>query len=165
MRAPIRKLLVAGSAAALPLLLAAVALAAVKSGSYKGTTVQPGDPNGRVQFKVANDHVNVKGFQGVIYTNCSKSGHPPQMAQVTLNPTPDMAIHNKKFSFTGKFNINNGPVVIARNVDGTLGGKFVSNKNVTGTMTFDWTFDNKAPQQFRGYHCTTGTVQFTANHP
>jgi hypothetical protein len=164
MRASNRRLRVASATAALPLLLAGVALAAANSGSYRGTTMQTGHPNGTVNFKVASDHANVKGFQGVMYTTCTKPRHPPQIAQVTLNPTPDMVIHNKKFSFTGKFNINNGPVVIAHNVNGTIGGKFVSNKDVMGTMKFDWTFDNKAPQQFRGTQCTTGTVQFTANH-
>jgi hypothetical protein len=165
MRAPIRKLVVAGSAAALTLLLAAVALAGVQTGSYKGTTTQTGDPNGTVKFNVARDHTNVKSFQAFIYSNCTKSGHPAQMIGITLNLNrTNMVIHGVKFSFKGKFNLDNGLVVVAHNVDGAIGGKFATSKNVTGTMKFDWTFDNNALRQFRGDRCTTGTAQFTANH-
>jgi hypothetical protein len=75
-----------------------------------------------------------------------------------------MPISGGKFGFKGKFNLDNGSVVVAHNVHGTIAGVFGANHTATGTMKFHWKFDSHAPNGFAGYKCTTGTVQFTAQH-
>jgi hypothetical protein len=149
---------------AFTLLLAGVALAAAKSGPFKGTTTQTGQANGTVRFTVSKNHKIVQKFAGDIWSNCTKSGKSPQPIHINLEPSPAMAIRSSKFGFHGVFNISDGSVVIAKHVDGTISGKFVPGAGATGTMHFKWKFDSNAPAPFPGYNCSTGTVKYTAKH-
>ena len=162
MSAGIRTLQVAALGAALALSLTGVATAAATNGAYSGSTTQTGQLGGTVRFTVS-DRTSVRGFSGNVWASCHKAT-ASETVNMTLNPSPDMAIHNQSFGFNGNFNIDNRRVVIAKHVDGTITGKFLSGKKATGTMKFTWTFDNNAPDSFPGQHCTTGTVNYTAKH-
>jgi hypothetical protein len=158
-----RKISAAVLTGALTLAVSGVALAAVTSGSYTGSTTQTGQPKGTAHFSVTKDHKMVQSFSGNIFATCAKSA-PSTVIRITLNPVRDMTIHHSKFSFHGTFNIDNGRVVIAKHVDGDITGKFVPGRKATGTMKFVWTFDSNAPAMFRGDHCTTGTADYTVTH-
>jgi hypothetical protein len=147
--------------AALALSSAGVALAAATNGRYSGSTTQTGQPGGTVRFSVSSG--SVRGFSGDAWASCHKTT-ASETIPITVNPTPDMAIHDQTFTFNGNFSIDNGRVVIAKHVEGTITGKFVSGKKATGTMRFTWTFDKNAPSSFPGQRCTTGTVSYTAKH-
>ena len=162
MSAGIRTLRVAALGAALALSLTGVAIAAATNGAYSGSTVQTGQPGGTVRFTVSG-RTSVRGFSGDVWATCHKAT-ASETIHITLNPSPNMAIHNQSFGFNGNFNIDNGRVVVAKHVDGTITGKFLAGKKATGTMKFTWTFDSNAPDSFRGQHCTTGTVNYTAKH-
>jgi hypothetical protein len=159
-----RRMATVGLAAALALLLAGVSLAAFKRGAYAGSTTQKAHPNGTVRFKVSSDGKTVQAFSGDIFGDCAKSDPAAQVIHLTLNPAPDMAIQAKRFGFHGTFRIDNGSVVIARHVHGTISGAFAPGGVVTGKMQFTWTFDSHAPSGFRGANCSTGPVQYTAKH-
>ena len=142
--------------AVLALALATGALAA--SGvTYTGSTTQTGQPGGTVRFTLASKPTAVKGFSGDVWATCGS-----MQVHITLNPTPDMAVHHHAFSFSGRFNIANGTVVIAKKVDGQIHGTFGHGGKATGTMSFTWTFDANAPAAFVNVHCTTGAINYTA---
>ena len=144
------------------LVLAAVAVAGVSSGKYAGTTTQPGQSSvGKVKFTVSGNKKAVHVFSGAVFATCKKGG-TTLPADITLDPTPDMAIKKSAFGFHGNFNIDSGTVVIAKKVDGSIKGKFGAHSEATGTMSFKWKFDSNAPSQFREFSCTTGTINFTA---
>jgi hypothetical protein len=147
--------------AALSLALAAVAVAGVSSGKYSGSTAQPGESAGKVSFNVSSNKQAVHAFSGAVFATC-KTGAATQAADITLDPTPDMAIKKQAFGFHGNFNIDNGSLVIAKKVDGQIKGKFGAHGVATGTMSFKWKFDSKAPAGYRGDSCTTGSISFTA---
>jgi hypothetical protein len=147
--------------AALSLALAAVAVAGVSIGKYSGSTVQPGESAGKVSFNVSSNKKAVHAFSGAVFATCKKGG-TGEAADITLDPTPDMAIKKQAFGFHGNFNIDDGSVAIAKKVDGSIKGKFGAHGYVTGTMSFKWKFDSNAPAQYKGSSCTTGSISFTA---
>lgn len=148
--------------ASVSLVLAAVSVAGVSSGKYTGTTTQPGESsNGKVSFTVSSNKKAVHVFSGAVFATCKRAGSTVPV-NITLDPTPDMAIKKQAFGFHGNFNIDNGSVVIAKKVDGSIKGKFVAHGEVTGTMSFTWKFDSNAPTTYRDFSCTTGKVSFTA---
>jgi len=148
-------------AAAVVLALASVAVAGVSSGKYSGTTAQTGEAAGQVHFTVSASKKAVHVFSGAVFASCEKSGSTLPL-DVTLDPTPDMAIKKGAFGFHGNFNIDDGKVVIAKKVDGSIKGKFGAHSEATGTMSFKWKFDSNAPAEFRGAACTTGSISFIA---
>jgi hypothetical protein len=148
-------------AVAVLLALASVAVAGVSSGKYSGTTAQTGEAAGQVHFTVSANKKAVHVFSGAVFASCKKGGSTVPV-DVTLDPTPDMAIKKSAFGFHGNFNIQDGTVVIAKKVDGSISGKFGPHREATGTMSFKWKFDSNAPAEFRGASCTTGSVSFTA---
>ena len=163
MKAGSRSLTVGAIGTGVAMLFAAVALATPKSGGYHGPTTQTGQPKGTVKFRVTDNHGDVHNFAGDIWASGENPGQPVQTIHITLNPSPNMAIRAGRFGFKGIFNIDNGPVVIARHVNGSIAGKFTAPRQVTGTMNFKWTFDDgNAPAPFPGYRCTTGTADFAA---
>ncbi len=143
------------------LLAAGVAVAGVASGTYTGSTTQPGQAPGKVHFSVTKNKETVHAFSGLVFATC-KSGGNTSNADITLDPTADMTIKRSAFGFHGNFNIDNGTVVIAKKVDGKISGKFGAHNEATGTMSFTWKFDSSAPAQLKGFSCNTGTVKFTA---
>jgi hypothetical protein len=148
-------------AVAVLLVLASVAVAGVSSGKYSGTTAQTGEAAGQVHFTVSANKKAVHVFSGAVFASCEKSGSKLPL-DVTLDPTPDMAIKKEAFGFHGNFNIDDGTVVIAKKVDGSIKGKFGAHSEASGTMSFKWKFDSNAPAEVRGAACTTGSVSFTA---
>jgi hypothetical protein len=158
-----RQAIIRGSwlGAALSVALAAIAVASVSSGKYAGSTTQPGAAAGQVHFTVSANKKAVHSFSGAVSATCKKAGATSD-AGISLDPTPDMAIKKAAFGFHGNFNIDNGSVVIAKKVNGSISGKFGSHGEATGTMSFKWKFDSDAPAQYRNYSCATGKVSFTA---
>jgi hypothetical protein len=154
----IRGGLLAGVAA---VLTAGIAVAGVASGSYTGSTTQVGAAAGKVHFSVTKNKQTVHAFSGLVFATC-KNGANTNDADITLDPTANMTIKKSAFGFHGNFNIDNGKVVIAKKVDGKISGRFGAHNEATGTMSFAWKFDSKAPAALKGLSCNTGTVKFTA---
>jgi hypothetical protein len=151
-----------GLVACVPALLAAgIAAAGVASRSYTGSTTQVGQSAGKVHFSVTKNKKTVHAFSGLVFAVC-KSGGSTDNADITLDPTPEMTIKKSAFGFHGNFNIDNGKVVIAKKVDGKISGKFGAHNEATGTMSFTWKFDSRAPAPLNGSLCNTGTIMFTA---
>ena len=103
------------------------------------------------------------GFSGEVSATCTKKG-ASQIVEIDLDPAQNMRIRKLTFGFHGVFAIDDGRVVIANHVDGTITGTFVRAHTVTGTMSATWTFDSRAPRPFPGQHCVTGTARYTATH-
>jgi hypothetical protein len=153
-------LLLAGAPAAA---LAAATNTSVRSGGWRGTTVQARQHHGSVHFAVTGPHQqSVKGFAGDLYATCTKHG-ASQTVHITLSPTAEMTISgHRTFGFHGNFNIDDHGVLIAEHVAGRINGSFSSSTAASGTMSFTWTFDSRAPTPFPGNSCRTGTATFTA---
>ena len=60
----------------------------------------------------------MKAFSGDVWATCGS-----MQVHITLNPTPDMAVHHRVL-VQRRFNIANGTVVIAKKVDGQIHGAF-----------------------------------------
>jgi hypothetical protein len=153
--------LAAVTAVLLPSAALAVASAAIKSGSYSGSTAQTGHAAGSVRFSVARDLRIVNSFSGDVWAACTKR-RARRTVEIDLNPGTDMKVHKRTFGFHGVFDIDDGTRVIARHVDGTITGRFGRDRTVTGTMSFTWSFDGNAPSPYPGQHCSTGTASYKA---
>lgn len=155
--------LAAVTAVLLPSAALALRSAPIKSGSYSGSTAQTGQAAGSVRFSVARDLRIVNSFSGDVWAVCTKR-RARQAVEIDLNPATDMKVHKRTFGFHGVFDIDDGRLVIAKHVDGTITGRFGRDQTVTGTMSFTWSFDSNAPSPFPGQHCSTGRASYKAKH-
>jgi hypothetical protein len=142
------------------LALAAAALAATpKSGAWSGKTSQ----SLPVTFQVSRNGQQVLNFEAEFSGRCTKSGAPTVPSpDITTDAGRTLTIAHGTFSTTatnGK--IHKGSKVYATASD-KLSGRFTSSRTARGTYSVTFTFNSGAPEGLAGYHCTTGTVTWTA---
>ncbi len=151
---------VAVVACAVLLLCAAVALAAPKSGKYKGKST--GANSQPLRFQVSSGGKDLVDFSPTFEVTCTKRNSTDQTIIITTNGGARTAIkHN---AFNGKFSgaISQGSKKLAT-AHGRFEGSFSDSKTASGTYSVQFTLNNAA-HSLKGYHCTTGTVHWNAKH-
>lgn len=152
---------VAVPAGAVLLAGAAVALAAARTGSYLGSAASL-----PLVFGVSNDGKRMTNFEPTFIAKCTKRGSPDlSTPQIVTDAGRNVAINHGVFSARGvNGKVSNGPHhVIATGTD-MVSGRFVSSHTAKGTYSVRLTFNRSAPVPYPGYHCTTGTLKWTAKH-
>jgi hypothetical protein len=157
-------LLIAGLIAA-AFLAAASALAAPRTGSYSGSTSQPGQQMDFTVVKVGSGKTATRDATNLEIKSALVSCSGPQGTQTVSSPLEkggDYKISKQgKFKFHGKITIKNGTTPLAQGI-GTIKGDFKSSHKVDGSFQFTWNFNNNAPAGLQGAHCDTGLLTYTA---
>jgi hypothetical protein len=143
-------------------LTAAVALAAPRPGSWKGTNDQvPAQP---LTFQVSKGSQYVLNFQPAFIVTCTKKGRPKKTVGITSDAKTNIAIHHNAFQLrASRAKIHNGPSVYGSGTE-SIYGTFASKHSALGTYSLTFTFNKSAPKGLTGYHCRTGKVHWTAEH-
>jgi hypothetical protein len=151
---------VAGPAVALLLAGAAVALASPRAGKYRGSAGSL-----PLVFGVASGGKSITNFEPTFVGNCTKRGHPKVVTPtITTDAGLSLAVAHSGFSARGV----NGEIrtknhLIATGTD-QVSGHFVTQHSAKGTYSVQFTFNKFAPAPYPGYHCSTGTLNWTAAH-
>jgi PASTA domain len=150
------------SAVAITLVFGVEALAAVpEAGTFSGGTSQA---TGGVKFAVPAGADSILGFEAEMTATCTKSGQPTQTVEVSLTPKPSIKIREGGFSYGGPFSFYNSESEPIGHGQGIVSGTFTSERSVTGSMRFPWSFGSNAGLLSR-YRCDTGRVGFQASTP
>jgi hypothetical protein len=142
------------------LAFAATALAAPAAGPYAGATSQALP----LAFRVSANGKAVTDFEPTFTARCGKAGAPSLTTpKIVTDVGPSLTVTRGVFSARNSGGtLRSGGQAVATVLD-QVDGRFRSAYAAKGTYSVTLSFNAKAPHDFAGYRCRTGTLTWTAN--